>query len=249
MRASDTAYAALREEIVGWRLAPGTPLNETDLAERLGVSRTPLRAALARLALEGLVDTSRGRTGVVSDVSRDSVTRLFELREALETHGARLAARRRDPEVFAALAARFADVGELRDDAAVEAYYELIAEFDVAIDDAIDNAAYQNALDGVRLHLTRARRIASANPDRLRSSAAEHRLICEAIRDGDDALAVSATAVHLRSSLATILLTLDASAGRVRGSVDPTGRTTAVAPSGRTTHDVAPAGRTRKGSA
>lgn len=210
MRASERAYAALREDILTGRLTAGTPLSEVDLAERLGVSRTPLRAALARLALEGLVDTTRGRTGVVSAVSTQSITALFELREALETQAARLAARRRDPAVFDALADRFAAAPELLRDAGVDAYYDLVAEFDDALDDALANPVYRGALDGVRLHLVRARRLATDNPERLVRSAEEHRLICAAIRDGDAALAASATTVHLKASLTTILDTLAA---------------------------------------
>ena len=208
MRASDAAYDRLREEILHWRLLPGTPLSEIELADRLGVSRTPLRAALARLALEGLVDTSRGRTGVVSDVSTESITELFELREALETQAVRLASRRRDPAVFDALATRFASAPELLRTAGIDAYYALVAEFDDALDDALGNPVYRGALDGVRLHLARARRIATDNPERLVRSAEEHRLICAAIRDGDAALAASATTVHLKASLTTILDTL-----------------------------------------
>jgi DNA-binding GntR family transcriptional regulator len=208
VRASDQAYDRLREEILHWQLLPGTQLSEIELAERLGVSRTPLRAALARLALEGLVDTSRGRTGVVSDVSVASITDLFELREALETQAARLAARRCDPAVFDALAARFAEAPDLLRREGADAYYALVAEFDAALDAALGNAVYRGALDGVRLHLARARRIATANPERLVRSADEHRLICTAIRDGDAALAAAATTVHLTASLSTILDTL-----------------------------------------
>jgi DNA-binding GntR family transcriptional regulator len=208
VRASDAAYDRLREEILHWRLLPGTALSEIDLAARLGVSRTPLRAALARLALEGLVDTSRGRTGVVSEVSAESITELFELREALETQAARLVSRRRDPQVFDALVTRFGDAPELLRTAGIDAYYALVAEFDDALDDALGNPVYRGALDGVRLHLARARRIATDNPERLVRSAEEHRLICAAIRDGDAALAASATTVHLKASLTTILDTL-----------------------------------------
>jgi DNA-binding GntR family transcriptional regulator len=208
VRASDQAYARLREEILHWQLVPGTQLSEIELADRLGVSRTPLRAALARLALEGLVDTSRGRTGVVSEVSAASITDLFEVREALETQAARLAARRCDPAVFDELAGRFAAAPELLREAGSDAYYALVAEFDAALDAALGNPVYRGALDGVRLHLARARRIATANPERLVRSAEEHRLICTAIRDADAALAASATTVHLKASLTTILDTL-----------------------------------------
>lgn len=227
MRASDRAYSQLREEILNWRLLPGTPLSETELADRLGVSRTPLRAALARLALEGLVDTSRGRTGVVSEVSAESITELFELREALETQAARLAARRRSPQVFDDLARRFGEVRRMSSADDIDAYYLLVREFDDALDVALGNQAFRGALDGVRLHLARARRIATDNPERLVRSAEEHRLICGAIRDGDAALAASATTVHLSASLTTILTTLDA---RVEQSVDSP---TADSPKGR----------------
>lgn len=212
MRASDRAYQLLRDDIVSWRLLPGTSLSEIELAERLGVSRTPLRSALARLALEGLVDTTRGRTGVVPDVSPQSVSELFELREALETHAARLAARRRDPAVFAALAAAFTRAGETLADEGIDAYYAVVADFDRAVDDAIANPALVGALEGVRTHLVRARRVAAANPARLLRAADEHRVICEAIRDGDESLAAAATTVHLHVSSTEIFATLEARA-------------------------------------
>ncbi|CAN5349954.1 GntR family transcriptional regulator [soil metagenome] len=209
MRASDRAYDALRDEILSWRLAPGTALSEIELAARLGVSRTPLRAALARLALEGLVDTSRGRTGIVSDVSAESIAELFELREALETQASRLAARRRDPAVFSALVEQFARADATLAERGIDAYYDVIRAFDGAVDDAVGNPSFQSALDGVRTHLVRARRMAADNPARLLRAAEEHRLICEAIRDGDEGLAASATAVHLRASLTAVLATID----------------------------------------
>jgi DNA-binding GntR family transcriptional regulator len=56
MRASDKAYAALRSDIIEWRLPPGSVLAEVELSERLGVSRTPVREALARLSAEGLAE-------------------------------------------------------------------------------------------------------------------------------------------------------------------------------------------------
>jgi DNA-binding GntR family transcriptional regulator len=208
MRASDLAYESLRDDILNWRIAPGTALSETELALRLGVSRTPLRAALARLALEGLVDTSRGRTGVVPDVSVESIAQQFEVREALELQAARLAARRRDPAVFTELAESFAHATETLAAGGTDAYYAVVARFDQAMDDAVGNPAMRAALEGVRIHLFRARRLAQDNPERLLQAAAEHRLICEAVRDGDAELAASATAVHLRGSLTTITATL-----------------------------------------
>lgn len=232
------AYRALHEQIVSWQLAPGTPLSEAELAERLGVSRTPLRSALARLALEGLVDTSRGRTGVVSEVSLDRVDDLFEVREALEVQAARLAARRRrDPAVFDDLAARFAEApATLADDAHdTHDYYAVVAEFDAAVDHALGNAELRAALDRIRVHLARVRRTATDNPERLLRAAEEHRRICEAIRDGDEALAAAAATVHLRAALASVRATLEArldGAPAASPSTRPTTRATASAQKG-----------------
>ena len=75
--------AALREDIIEWRLPPGTVLGEVEQAERLGVSRTPLREALGRLTAEGLTRTAGGRGVVVTDISLEHIDELFELRETL----------------------------------------------------------------------------------------------------------------------------------------------------------------------
>jgi DNA-binding GntR family transcriptional regulator len=220
--ASDRAYETLRDDILNWRIAPGTALSETELALRLGISRTPLRSALARLALEGLVDTSRGRTGVVPDVSAESIAQQFEVREALELQSARLAARRRDPATFHELVDSFARASETLADGGTDAYYAVVARFDAAMDDAVGNPAMRAALASVRIHLVRARRLGHDNPERLLRAAAEHRLICEAVRDGDAELAASATAVHLRGSLTTITATLRARAAVGELTENPT---------------------------
>ena len=107
MRASERAYAALRDDILEWRLEPGTVLGEVEQSERLGISRTPLREALARLLSDGLVAAQGGRGLVVTAVSVNDIAQLFELRQALEQQIARQAAQHGDPTVFESLAAEF----------------------------------------------------------------------------------------------------------------------------------------------
>ena len=108
MRASDRAYATLLEQIQSGALAPGAVLGEVEQAARLGVSRTPLREALGRLAADGLVAQQSPRVTVVTDVDVDDIRALFEVRRALEETAARLAAARGDSAAFAALADEFA---------------------------------------------------------------------------------------------------------------------------------------------
>jgi DNA-binding GntR family transcriptional regulator len=204
MRASDRAYEALLDEIQSGALAPGTVLGEVEQATRLGVSRTPLREALGRLAADGLVVQQSPRVTVVTDVDADDIRELFELRRALEETAARLAAQRGDAAAFADLAEGFA-AASVDGSAAMNAYYALIARFDAALDAAVVNDYLTTALRMVRTHLVRVRRLARENPDRLAASVDEHGLIARAIADGDAELAAHATHVHLHNALRSIL--------------------------------------------
>ncbi|MFI5086548.1 MAG: GntR family transcriptional regulator [Actinomycetales bacterium] len=203
MRASDRAYAVLREDILEWRLAPGTVLAEVEQSERLGVSRTPVREALSRLTAEGLTAPHGGRGVVVTDISLDHLGELFELREALECKAAALAAERRDPEIFRTLAA---ELVAARNVEAVpgpsrQPYYALVSRLDEEIDSACASAYLVQALRQLRVHLVRVRRLSRDNPERLAAAALEHATIASAIAAGNASLATAATQVHLHNSL------------------------------------------------
>lgn len=77
-------YNRLYDEIIKNELTPGTALTETEIAERLGVSRTPVREALRDLELDGLVISGSGRSSMVSDISPYDVEEIFDIRIALE---------------------------------------------------------------------------------------------------------------------------------------------------------------------
>ena len=98
------ATLGLRELVFGGNVAPGERLAEVELAERLGVSRTPLRIALMTLAHEGLLEALTGGGFVVRAFSRADVTDAIELRGVLEGTAARFAAERlQSPDVLAPL--------------------------------------------------------------------------------------------------------------------------------------------------
>lgn len=93
---TDDVYASLRDLILSNVVHPGQKLVDRDLAEQLGVSRTPIREALNRLAMVGLV-AARGRRGFyVNDFSAKEVSDLYVLRQVLEVHATRLAAENAD---------------------------------------------------------------------------------------------------------------------------------------------------------
>ncbi|MEO6504645.1 MAG: GntR family transcriptional regulator [Terrimesophilobacter sp.] len=209
MRASDRAYNTLRDEIVEWELPPGTVLAEVEQSQRLGVSRTPLRAALARLTADGLVAPQAGRGLVVTDVSLENIRELFEVRRALEEQAARLAAQRGQTEIFETLEHELLAASDLLegDDPGRRAYYDLVRRFDEAVDDAVGNPYLVSALRGLRTHLARIRRHAKDDPARLRGAAAEHLTIVQAIIAHDAELAAHATHVHLHRALRNALAT------------------------------------------
>src|SRR5260370_27426637 len=87
----------LADEIVRGALAPGSPLDETDIARRFSVSRTPVREALRQLAASGLVDARAHRGAVVARPSIERLTGMFEAMAELEALCASLAAERMAP--------------------------------------------------------------------------------------------------------------------------------------------------------
>lgn len=202
MRASDRAYRKLLDEIVGGELPSGTVLGEVEQSERLGVSRTPLREAFNRLVADGMLDAEPGRGVVVSQLSLETVTELYEVREGLEEQAARLAAQRADREVFKKLWDEFENSKSLilGGEIGANIFYTLNAKFDDAIDEAIQNPYMVATLKNVRTHMSRVRRLARSNPARLLEAANETQLIVEAIATGDAALAAHATHVHLHKS-------------------------------------------------
>lgn len=210
MKASDHAYQQLLCEIIEGTLDPGTPLNEIEQSERLGVSRTPLREALLRLSLDGLIENVSKRGARVAPLTREDIIRIYETRRALEELAARLAARRGDPEVFAALREEFltAEITLTGAPDAIDSFYELNERLDDAIDLSVDNAYLVSVLRAIRRHATRIRRSARRDVERLRRSASETRVICEAIEAGDEDVAAHATHLHLHHSLHHVLGTL-----------------------------------------
>ncbi|MEW5815643.1 MAG: GntR family transcriptional regulator [Spirochaetota bacterium] len=97
---TERVYVTLREMILNMELPPGLRLKDFELAKKLGVSNTPLREAMRRLAAESLVETIPRRGTFVRRLSIEEVRRLYEIREALEILAARLAAERGKDEML-----------------------------------------------------------------------------------------------------------------------------------------------------
>jgi len=197
---ADRAYQAIREDIAAGRYAPGQRLVEAEIARRAGVSRTPVRQALRWLEREGVVEIEKRRGATMRALSAQQIADLYELRAQLEAFACRLAARR----------ARVEDRDELR---------SLADAFDVAAredesEDFVDVRATNAALHRKIADMARNPFLGMAlestieNPlvlrayqrfshDDLSRSALFHRLIVEAICEGEGERAGRLMAEHV----------------------------------------------------
>jgi DNA-binding GntR family transcriptional regulator len=102
---ADQVYAALRERIANGELERGSRLHQEDIASEFGVSRTPVREALRKLAAEGLVDLFANRGARVATATDEQLRSSYETRLAVEPGAARIAAKRQIPEAIEAMRA------------------------------------------------------------------------------------------------------------------------------------------------
>jgi GntR family transcriptional regulator, gluconate operon transcriptional repressor len=133
----------LRERLLGGGFAPGERLVEAEIARQLGISRGPVREALAKLRAEGLVYDEPRRGSFVAELSDHDVREIYELRAALEVQAARLLIARDDDAAFARL-------GEVMDDlraAAASGDHEAFARQDAFFHDELCRLS-----DNGRLH-------------------------------------------------------------------------------------------------
>ena len=182
---TERAYARLRDAIANLALQPGQPLTEISLAEWLGLGRTPVREALARLRDEGLVDAVPRKGYFVSRISARAAGEIYEMLEGLEGMAMKLAAERRTPEQLVRMeAAVLAQEAALaRDD--LDAWIAADERFHTAMLDMADNGRIRRTIEPLNAQLHRLRLYTIQLRPKPTHSADMHRLQLEAIRDRD----------------------------------------------------------------
>jgi len=185
---TERVYATLREMILSMELPPGTRLKDIDLAQRLGVSNTPLREAMRLLAADSLVETIPRRGTVVKSLTAEESGLLYEIREALEVLATRLAAVRGTQTSLQLIM----DVAESHrravDQGNLQEYLDLDRRFHSLIAEASQNPILVSMLNMIadRIHIVR-RLTSNLEMDVLTGN--EHREIAAALlgRDGEKA--------------------------------------------------------------
>lgn len=195
----EAVFRSLRQALRAGIYRPGDRLREQEVAERLKVSRTPVREALGRLAMQGLVEPAGSRGMIVRSLSTGEVLELYAMRELLEGAAARLAAQHASrPEIEAIEELE----GEFEEHAAEPAK---MAKLNLALHEAITRAARNRYLDGALQELQDAIALLGVTTfsvaGRPSSAAQEHRAIIAAIAERDPDKAEQAARAHIREAL------------------------------------------------
>jgi DNA-binding GntR family transcriptional regulator len=181
---SDRAYFAIRELIVSLALAPGSIINEPELMASLGLGRTPVREALRALMRERLVDVYPRRGMFVSSVDVRDLAGLSEVRLAIETVAARLAAERATAEDRAVCDALLDELERAAGGHDERALLELDQRIHRHVYRCTHNEFLERTLEEYYVLTLRIWFLALERVARLDAAVAEHRDLLRAIRDG-----------------------------------------------------------------
>lgn len=197
----EKAYLQIKKAILDCTLPPGASLVETRLAEELGVSRTPIRKAIARLEQEGFVTAAPSKGYNVAEVSLQEIREMYQLREILECHLVRETAQQFTREELEEMESALQAADEALEKGDYPGFLATNRAFHHAFDRKYGNQCISEVLSNLDEHIYR--NLMSefqAQDSKLLtlSSYDEHKLILEAIREGDVESAVSLMRDHLR---------------------------------------------------
>lgn len=206
--ASARTLVQLRELILDGSVLPGARLAEMELADRLGVSRTPVREALTRLAAEGLVDLTPNRGARVSTWTRDELEAVFDLRSALEPRLTALAVPRAGPEdvcALADLAQQMLTVGVPGPRQDLDALVPLNRAFHDRLVQLAGHTALAGALASAVQTPLQLRNFRTYDEVSMRRSLAHHLEIVDAIRECDAVWAHAVMTAHIHNARAVMV--------------------------------------------
>jgi len=201
--AVDRVYAKLRQGILDGTYAQGTRLGEVDLADALGVSRTPVREALRRLGSEGLLSTSPNKGARVRTWTASELSDISDLRALLEGHAAGRAATRVTDADLSYMNELVTGM-EAATQEGITPDIDLITELNGAFHGAIVTAAGNSLLPELMSSLIHvpvvSRTYRLYSPPRMRLSMRQHRDVLDALTARDPAWAEAVMRVHILST-------------------------------------------------
>lgn len=192
------AYARLLADIRAGALLPGARLTETELAARLGMSRTPVREAIRQLEAEGLVVHQPRVGATLRALDYSEVTELYEMRAVLEGTAARLAARAASDVELAELAAINEEISAAQGDP--ERLYQLNRQFHAALLDAAKNRFLFAAVGAIHKTMLILGPSTMEDAERATAACSEHQAVLDALAARDGEAAEVAMRAHIEAA-------------------------------------------------
>lgn len=211
----DQVYSLVRKAIVTGKLTPGAPINEIEIAGRLGISRTPVREAVKKVSDEGLIEVFAQHGTFVADIRREQVEEAYIIRIALELESIRRAA----GSISASQIQDLEDIVNAHETAVKRSRYdEAIArddDFHRYIAEVNGLHMLWKVVDVSKAQMDRCRLLSLPSPGAGQETIAQHRAILAALERRDQKGSMQALKNHLETSHRNTLAYLDAVTGRM----------------------------------
>lgn len=191
----------LREQIFAHELAPGSWLDEQNLAAAFGISRTPMREAIKVLASEGLVTTKMNKGAYVTEVDRGDLEQIFTVLSLLEGQAAKETAIKATEDQLTQLDNLHHRLEKAAADRDTGQFFEINVKFHELIQEIAGNKWMNGVIEDLRKVLKLQRRDSLTRSGRLLSSLVEHREILQAILKRDPQASELAMRKHLARGL------------------------------------------------
>jgi len=175
----------IREAILKGNLKPGEKVAEPELAERFGISRTPIREAFRQLESEGYLTVVPRKGAVVAALSERDVQEFYAIKSILEGYAAELAATNLTEKELDKLAAVNNKLRQLAAEGDTRAFFRVHSEFHEIFIKAASNSKLSELIQQLGLKFTRLRMASLAVPGRMDISVAEHDNLLQAFRNRD----------------------------------------------------------------
>jgi len=201
----ELVFESLRQAIVDLKLKPGERLMEIQLAEDLGVSRTPVREAIRKLELEGFVVMMPRKGAYVAGISMKDIADIFEIRGALEGLAASLAAERGTEEEIEQMERELVRISESIEKDDLLSVVEVDTDFHAILFRASRNDRLAQMLNHLREQIQRFRTTSLGRPGRMRVALEEHKKIVEALSQRDPDLSRARAQEHIENAESSMI--------------------------------------------
>lgn len=212
----DVVFETLRDAIITQRIKPGARLMEIQLADEMGVSRTPVREAIRKLEIEGLVVMVPRKGAYVAGVSMKDIHEVFEVRSALEKLAVTLAAERITDDELDSLerqVLRESEEEAKKEQMKTNGDLNAIIYIDSSFHDIIYQAAHNQRLvqfiSILQEQLQRFRAASLSKPGRSKTALEEHKKIVEALSERNGQLAAKLAQQHIENAENAMIYTME----------------------------------------